>query len=441
MSLKSFSHNTIIYSVGTIALRFTSFLLIPLYTQYLTKSDFGLLQTLLFTIQIILTINEFGMRTALMRFFPDYENSHMIDKLLGSSIFLNIITGSTLVTFALFIPDSFLSDIFHIDIIPNIVLVTVLVGVTQSLNRGILSYFRAKDQSIPFMMFSLISSILTIAAIYIFLVELNLGVIGVLWAQIIIATIMWLIILSWIIYRHGISLDTSILKSLIRFGFPLIFAMSGDLIINTWGNFLLGYFRSLDDVAIYSLAFKIASISIMVLIGPFQMAYEPYIFKNKNSKDLETIIPKVTTYILFAFIVISFGILYLSKDLIQYLGEGNYVKSYYLIFWILPGICFISLSYIGQSLLHIKNKTRITGLTIFFVTLISLLVSYFSINLYGLSGLVFSINFYLIVSAVALFYFGYKEIRIKLEFNRILQLLFLGLILFLTTYFLGFFNF
>ena len=440
MSLKSFSHNTIIYSIGTIALRFTSFLLIPLYTQYLTKSEFGLLQTLLFTIQIILTINEFGMRTALMRFFPEYENRKMIDKLLGSSIFLNIFTGSILITSSLFIPDSILSNLFHIDVIPNLVLVTVLAGVTQSLNRGILSYFRAKDQSVPFMIFSLITSLLMIATIYIFLVDLNFGVIGVLWAQIIITTSMWLVILFWIIYKHGISVDKNIFKSLIRFGFPLIFAMSGDLIINTSGNFLLGHFRNLDDVALYSLAYKIASISIMVLIGPFQMAYEPYIFKNKDNNNLKNIISKITTYILVVFIIISFGILYLSKDLIQFLGEGNYIQSYYLIFWILPGIAFNSLSYIGQSLLHIKNKTKITGLTIFVVTIISLIVSYFSINIYGLFGLVFSINFYLIVSSVALFYFGYKEIPIKLEFNRIFILFILGAIIFAATYILGFFN-
>ena len=132
MNLKSFSKSTLIYSVGTVALRFTTFLLIPLYTHYLTQAEFGLLQTLLLTIQVIITINDIGMRSALMRFFAEYEHKNKLNELLGSSFSLNVIIGVIFLLATFLVPDTFISNLFDIELIPNLLLFTVLVGVGQT---------------------------------------------------------------------------------------------------------------------------------------------------------------------------------------------------------------------------------------------------------------------------------------------------------------------
>jgi O-antigen/teichoic acid export membrane protein len=104
MSIVSLSNNTIIYSIGTLSLRLTAFLLIPLYTRYLTKSEFGLLQILLFTIQVLITVNDMGMRTAIMRFFHSYESDKKLPELFGSSFSIIILVGFVLLTISLLLP-------------------------------------------------------------------------------------------------------------------------------------------------------------------------------------------------------------------------------------------------------------------------------------------------------------------------------------------------
>lgn len=440
MSLKSVSKNTVIYSLGTLALRFTTFLLIPLYTHYLTKAEFGLLQTLLFTIQIIITINDVGMRSALMRFFAEYEVKNKISELLGSSTLINIFVGMAFLLLAVLLPDSLLFDLFDIDIIPNLLLFTVLVGVSQTLSLNILSYFRAKNQGIVYMIISLTTSIILILTTYLFLVTFNFGIIGVLWAQSISFITMWLIVLGWIIYKHGFRIKSKTILLLYNFGFPLIFAMSGDLIINTSGNYLLGYFNNLEEVAIFSLAYKIAAISIMVLIGPFQMAYEPFIFREKNNEKVKKLISSIATYISLAYLIVSVGILVVFKDLINIIGTSEYKDAYHLLFLLLPGIGATIFNYIGQSLLHFNNKTKVTGSIVLFSTVISMVMLYFLVKFYGTIGLIVSLNFYLLISSFLLLYFGIREVKITLEIKRLIIIALIGLVLFVIIYYLSYFN-
>ncbi len=244
MSLKSFSENTIIYSIGTIALRFTSFLLIPLYTHYLSKEHFGLLQTLLFTIQVLITINDVGMRSAIVRFFSDYETKNQLDKLIGSSISINLFAGLFLLLIALMLPNSLFNNLFNTKTGTNIIFLTFLVGVTQTLSLTILSYFRVKDKAVTYMAISFASSIFLILSISIFLVFTDMGIEGILSAQIISYSLMWFLTASWIAIKEGLKVEYKNIVKLIQFGSPLILAMAGDLIISTIGIYLLGFLEA-----------------------------------------------------------------------------------------------------------------------------------------------------------------------------------------------------
>lgn len=440
MSIKSFSKSTLIYSFGTIALRFTSFLLIPIFTHYLTQEEFGLLQTLLLTIQIIITINDFGMRSALMRFFNEYRNMNKTNELLGSSFSINIISSIFFLSIAFVVPDRLISKFFNTEYVPNLMVFTVIAGITQTLSLNILSYFRAKEQGLTYMILSLGSSLLLITITYLFIVDLNFGIVGVMWAQSITFFLLWFGVLIYIIKKDGLGFNSKLIVSLVKFGFPLIFAMSGDMVINTLGTYLLGHFHSLNDVAIFSLAFKIATISIMVIVGPFQLAYEPYVFKNKDNPELSKLIGRLTTYSLLGFILISWIILFIFRDLIKIIAPQEYFSAYQYIFFIMPGLGAMLLNYIGQSLLHIKQKTFITGSIILLSVILSSILLYFLTKYFSIDGLIISINFYLIFSSFTLFYFGYKEVKVDLVLNKIILLITVALVLIISCYILSYLN-
>ncbi|MGE5350834.1 MAG: lipopolysaccharide biosynthesis protein [Acidobacteriota bacterium] len=421
MNLKIFGKNAIVYSVGTVVLRASSFLLIPLYTHFLSLSDYGLLSTLLLTIQILVTIVDFGIRSGMMRFMAKYEEENRLKEFLGSALAINIMGGllTTLVTIYLFSP--ILRGILHSGDISNYIMLTCLTAVVQSLCINIISYYRAKNQGLAFMIINLAASLLLIAGSLLFLVKLHMGIQGILISQILTYGIIWIVVTAVIFAKHGLSVSPKLFFQLLKFGFPLIFAMAGNLLMNTSAVYFLGFFTNLEQVAIYSLAFKIASIAEMVVILPFQMAYEPFVFANLHNPDIKSTISKLTTYLLLTFTVVGFLIVFVFRGLIHIIAPPEYHDAYLFIFLLLPGIAAQGLHYVGQSLLHVQNKTHVTGAIVFSLSLLSVGLNYIFIRLYGIMGLVAVFNFIMFAIAVMLLFQGSKTFTMRLEFRRVLM--------------------
>ncbi len=440
MSLKSFGKNTVIYAIGNISLRLTSFLLIPIYTHYLTKTEFGLLQTILLTIQILIPITDLGMRTAVVRFFSDYEKKEKLKYLLGTSTLVNVLIGIFIIFLSQLIPDELISNFFETKLIPGLILFTVITAVLQTLNINLIAYFRARNQSIIFSVISITTSIFLIIISYLFLVVYSYGIIGVLWAQSITFGLASLLIIIWLYYKHRLAISQKVLNLVIKFGAPLVLVMTGDLLVQTIGNYLLGYFNTLEQVAVISLAIKIASIIKIVLIGPFQLAYEPYAFRNKDNKNFKENISKTITYVVSAYMLISFCLLIIFRDLIILVGNSEYNESYHLIFFILPAMGSMLFNYLGQALLFIKNKSKKTGYITLFSAIISIILLYFLIKYSGMYGFILGTNFYFFLSSFWVYYLGVKEIHVKLDYKRISVLLFIIVLHNLLVYFLSSLN-
>src|SRR5207249_9307816 len=87
--------NALFYFIGIVALRASSFLLIPIYTYSLDMGDYGRLALLLQTGQILVIVIGLGSRTALVRFAKEYEDKNQLGLLLGTSIIINVAADLT----------------------------------------------------------------------------------------------------------------------------------------------------------------------------------------------------------------------------------------------------------------------------------------------------------------------------------------------------------
>ncbi len=420
MNLRLFGQNAIIYTIGSTVLRFTAFLMLPLYTHYLTKSDFGLFQTLLLTIQIMITIVDVGIRSGIVRFLSEYEKTNKLKKLLGSALAINLLSGILLILASLTI----LVPIFRLMVpqgdITLLIFLTSLAAVFQTLSINIMAYYRARNEGLKYIVFSIAAALILVLSNILFLILLKMNLEGALFAQVITYSLVWIAASIIIFSKHGIAVSKSTVQKLFKFGAPLVFAMSGDLITNTTAVYLLTYFRGLEAVAVYALAFKIAQIANMSVIGPFQMAYEPFVFAHKDDPEIKKTIASLLSYLLIVYAIVSFGIVYLFRDLTAIIFSNSYTDSYLLLFLILPGMGFMGLQYVAQSLLHINNKTHITGITIASVTLVSLFLNYFFIKMWGIYGIILTYNIIMTGTALILLAFGMKVFPVKFELKRFL---------------------
>lgn len=420
MNIKLAGKNAVIYAIGNVGLRAASFLLIPLYTHTLSMSEYGLLVTLLMTIQIMIVFVGLGSRSAFIRFASEYDSENLMGELLGSSILINIAGGAIVTCISLVFLLPFFRNVLHTEQVIEYIGLACFVAMAQSLSIQILSYYRARNEGMKFMIASGTAALLLIVTNFMFLKIFDQGVKGALIAQIISYGGLWLIVSLIVISKTGIGMSVRLMRKVIRFGFPLVFAMSGDCITDLSAYYFLSYFSSLEQVAIYSLGYRIAQISIIVLILPFHLAYEPFVYANINMQGISATIAKLLTYLMLCFAFVAFCITFFSRDLLPLIAPPEYSPAYLVIFLMLPALAFRGVYYVGESLLHVKMKTHITGTTVTVLTVLSVILNYLLIPKYGMYGAIFVFNFTFISIAVLLMIMGIKSFPIPLEVNRLI---------------------
>lgn len=425
MSLKVFAKNTFIYSIGNIVIRASTFLLIPIYTHYLSISEYGLLSTLLITSQILIMVIDFGMMPTLIRFSDSYLKSNTIGVLLGSIIFINIISGFITSIIGLYALDLILSYSFALKESTLYASLVVLSSVFQCYSLNLLTYFRAVNRARFFIFSSIALTFLYLILTVVFVIKLNWGLIGILSAQILSYGLFLFFLFFSITLNTKLGYSFKIVKQSVAFGFPLIFARGGDVLLDASILYFIGYHLSLNDSGIYALASKIASILLVLLITPFQLSYEPFIYSQLDNQNLAGNISKIFTYLVLIFVLFAILLLMIFKYFIFLIAPVEYSDAYTLIFFILPIYLFRGINSISQSLIHINGKTSITGSVVSLTTITSIFLGYYTIKLWGIYAAITVINFYWLLIMIILYVFGEKYFPIKLETIRIVILLFI----------------
>jgi O-antigen/teichoic acid export membrane protein len=200
--------------------------------------------------------------------------------------------------------------------------------------------------------------------------------------------------------------------------------------------YFISYYVSLEQVAIYSLASKIAAISVMILVLPFQLAYEPFVYANNKTEGIKTAISSILTYFMLCFSFLSLAIVFIFKDLVPLIAPPEYYPAYSLVFLFLPVLGTTGVYYIAESLLNIKNKTKIVGTVTSSFTLLHFVLNFFLIKALGIYGAIISLYINRIGIVLVLLIVGINFFPISIEWKRLsisglLMVLFLCAVFFL----------
>ncbi|RME25535.1 MAG: hypothetical protein D6800_07505, partial [Candidatus Zixiibacteriota bacterium] len=76
-----------VYMAGELLARVISFIMLPIYTRYLTPSDYGILELLSMTVDIVATLAGAGISSALLRFYSEKETIAEKNKVVSTAFF------------------------------------------------------------------------------------------------------------------------------------------------------------------------------------------------------------------------------------------------------------------------------------------------------------------------------------------------------------------
>lgn len=277
-SMRRLGKNTTIYTMSILVTRSASFLLLPLYTRYLTPADYGVLQLLEMTVDIAAILLTAGMTSGMAVFYFKAASDDERDAVVSTTFLLDLYVS--LAATALLVATSYWTWQFVLlgSGTPRMV---QLAGLNFTLNMlsGIpMALMRFRQEPRLVVAASLSRFALQVSFNIAFIVGLGLGPMGILLSTFLANLIVGGTLSAWLLRNVGRRFVRSIGASLVRFGLPYQITFAGSFIVTFGDRYFLQASHGVAVVGLYALAYQFGFLLSQVASEPFLQAWSPQMY-------------------------------------------------------------------------------------------------------------------------------------------------------------------
>lgn len=394
--LKTVFGQTAIYSLGNISTKLVGFVLLPLYTGYLTTAEYGILALLEVVNQILIAIFTLNLPTAMLRWCAETE-----EETEEKSIIFTVYISLLLIAVALFVAGYFAAGsiselLFGNAEYSDYIKVMFLASALNVANRHPLNLLRHRQKAGMYAAINVLKlSIILLLNIY-FVAYERMGVMGVVVSLAIGEAFLSLATVVFIFRNFIFRLKIKILKEMLNYGVPLVFAALSSIALTFSDRFILQHYFGESEVGVYSLGYKIAAVINMFLIQSFSLGYLPFTFRQLKEPDSEKLFSKVMTYYTAALFYSALILSLFGKEiLLLFSKNAEYLPAYTVIPFIALAFVFRGMQYNLSLSFHFSKRTGINAVIIVGAAILNIVLNYLIVPVYGFlgSGIAMAVSF------------------------------------------------
>jgi O-antigen/teichoic acid export membrane protein len=305
--LKELLRHSAVYGLGSIVARVLGVLLLPLYTRYLTPSDFGLIETLVALSAVLTALVAQAMKSAFFRFY--FDSTELARRLLVvRTAFWYVLAASTAVLIAGVVLAQPISWLLFGARSHDGLVVAAFVGLWASLNyEQMTSLFRVEQRSSAYVVATLANVAITIAATVLLVVVYDKGPLGVLVGNFTGTLAVYAALLAYSRRSLGLQFDRSLLRAMNRFGLPLVPSAVALWLTNFSDRFFLVKLADLQEVGLYSIGVRVAS-AVVLLLTAFRLAWPAFAYSIDDDREAGRTYSFVLTYVVYVCCWLALGL-------------------------------------------------------------------------------------------------------------------------------------
>ncbi|MBN1202556.1 MAG: oligosaccharide flippase family protein [Anaerolineae bacterium] len=352
------------YAISDIFKQAINFLLLPLYTAYLSKADYGVLSTALAVAAVLEVVYGLGLRGAIGRLYFDQQGETGVRAFLGTLTTFLVGYGAALTVILLAagpVVWPLLGLEHEIAFSPYILLVLLTVPLNTLGLSLVLPLYYVRGQAIRYAAFSLFSFGLVTGGTILFVVGLGKGAEGALWGRWIAALVV-VVPTIWILARNITpTLRRELLHPALVFSLPLVPHLISTWALNFSDRIILGNFVSMDDVGVYAVGYQFGLV-VTVVISGINTAWTPWYFR-VHTEDRRDHVPAFVTYFVIVTAGLALGAALLSREAVMIMTAADYHDAWVIVPLVALGYFLNGLSLRFLDVLMLHKRTSVVPLT------------------------------------------------------------------------------
>ena len=369
--IKRFFKHSSIYAIGNIINRIGAFLLLPVYTNYLTVSEYGVIEIFYVISSVVSGFLAIGLAHATLRFYFDYQNEkdrHAVvsTNLIGSFSICTL--GSVFVAIA---ATNIVTHVFHNTVYVTGIYIILITLIFELSSQICLAYIRAMEYSTFFVGVSIVKLIIQISInSYLVIVE-GAGVTGVLIGNMITVIVGWAVLSAFTVYKCGIRFHLDKFIPVLKYSFPFLLSTIMALIASNVDKFTLNYMVSIEALGIYALALKFSMIIEQLVGEPFSRSYGAFRYTIMHKDDADKMQASIVKYLFIITIIISLSVSYFAGDILYVMSSEAFWPAASIVPLVIVSSIIKIMIYPEQSGILFSKNTKY----IFYFTSVAAVVS------------------------------------------------------------------
>ena len=362
-------------------------------SRQLILEEFGLFYAVLTFVTFFSVFRDLGLSQSLTKFIPEFLVKKEYEKVKSSikfvfiaNIIISILLAALFILFSSFLADNY----FKSALAKPVLIILSLYFVLYSIYTVFISIFVGFQKSRLYSLDLFLRNLFVLIGIFVFAGKgVNSPAFAYLFSLIfgaIIFTVFLFRLFDFSEYKQKIS--KKLAGTLFRFGFPLMFATVGFIIISQVDTLILTYFRPISEVGIYNVVLPTATLLNMVG-SSLALAMIPLISEfwvSKKYLEVKSLIKSVYQRAFIIIVPIGFIIFVFSDFVLKVLFGESFVSGSLALKILSIGAIFFSFAIVNNSILVAVGNPKKVTITILVAAVINLVLNLLLIPTYGLAG-------------------------------------------------------
>lgn len=349
--------HTLIYGLGIVLTKAVSFVMLPIYTRFLTPADYGVMELIEMTLDVISIVAGGQLAIGIFRYYYKAETDDERQSVVSTSVGLLALTY-TFIGAMIYLAADWLSQIVfstpeHGELIRLAAANLAFTGISITP----LTFVRLRELSTVFVGVQLAKMLLQVTLNLYFLMELDLGVRGIFLSNLIANALVGVCLSVYVIREVGVRVSRSVTIDLFKYGVPLAFTQVATFIATFGDRYFLQNAGDSTVVGLYTLAYQFGFLLAAVGYMPFEMIWEPVRFDIARREDRDAVYSRGFLYLNLMLVTMAVGLALFIKDILHLMTTPAFYPAASFVPLILVAYVLQGWTGFQDVGIHIKERT------------------------------------------------------------------------------------
>lgn len=367
-----------------------AFITVPIYTRLFSPAEFGNFALATAATEFLLLGTATGFGQAAVRFFSAYQLKS------GLSRYFAVVFGSVgLVTLAAAAVSAGLLLVLRSLISPDLYSLfwlALILYIVSAFNATLMDVLRGQEKGRWYSTIYTSQSYAGILFGLILVLVFGMGIDGLIWGQV-VGLLLPIFPLVWLTTRfitiRPADLERSDFRQLWAFALPYTVGNLAFWSLSLADRYIVDAFRGSYEVGLYSVATKISSRSIQLLVGLFFLVPAPILsrlWEERGRQATEEALTDFTRVFFLMVIPAVLGLALVAEPLVRLLADEAYLAGYPAIWLAAIGSMGLGLSDLGSIGCVVTNRTRLIAQNQCLAAGVCLLLNFLLVPQFGFMG-------------------------------------------------------